>query len=372
MINFKKISLSLAVTTALSLSGCGSSSSDDTNKKNEVTTRNYNGAGSRWDLAFESDGKATIKELDSNLEINATYEDLASGFRKITVVSSSDTSKANVGNITYGFDLPDYMFPFISFTENKLIPTVKSGVFDSSLTTIRHNYILSYGQPKSENDVFDKDNFLGYWIGDNEEQTLQVTKLCLNGNIYSQNTYNFNITEKIENNGKWIEDEDEKRLYYMTASGGLIYHVEAKKGSNDNPSNKISNAFMIPYEPNLNTINQINGNYIGYLVSGSGYTSIGYENTPVRVTVVDGLLSIKDIDVNTNVTGDEMGTIQLTNEVTGTKGLWYGQVKINETEEIGCAIDLNTGDSGKNVVICSGMKPDGTSKRLYSLILVSK
>ena len=99
----KKFTFSLALLIAFSFLGCGGGGS---NSSNGITTKNYNGAGSRWELNFKSDGNATIKELNSNLEINATWRDLNSGFKKITVVSSSDTTEANTGDVTYGVGLP--------------------------------------------------------------------------------------------------------------------------------------------------------------------------------------------------------------------------------------------------------------------------
>jgi uncharacterized protein YceK len=50
MTKIKTLGISLAVATALSFSGCGSSSSNNVDK-DEVTTKNYNGC--RFKMGFE-------------------------------------------------------------------------------------------------------------------------------------------------------------------------------------------------------------------------------------------------------------------------------------------------------------------------------
>ena len=112
---------------------------------------------------------------------------------------------------------------------------------------------------------------------------------------------------------------------------------------------------------------------IGYVIIGNGQSSIGYTNTPVSVIANNGTLTVKEINVTSGVVGNTLSSITLSSEVTGTKGLWRGQISVNSNNEgIGCAIDLDAANSGKNVIICGGMYPDGTTQKLYSAILVSK
>ena len=386
MIKIKTLGISLSVVTALSFSGCGSSSNDDTKKEDEITTKNYNGAGSRWDMSFKSNGIATIKELNSNLEINATWETLSSGFRKITTTSSSDSNIAN-GTVTYGFNLPDYMFPFISFTENKLIPTIVKGECPNG--DLKHNFIVSYAKSnnKTDNTINDFDGFgtFGYWHSNSNTNKTNIEVYKRDGSrpddggsyeisgTPAANCSNGTIYDTV---GDITDDWNADTTAYFTKSGGLIWHQEGKGNIVGNAyNNRIENDFMLPYEADLNTINQIDGNYIGYEINGNGQASLGYENNPVSVIISNGTLTVKNINVNTNVVGSELSEFTLNTEVNGTKGLWKASnlsVDSTGSEGIGCAIDLDAGGSGKNVVICGGMKPDGTLKKLYSLILVSK
>ena len=387
MTKIKTLGISLAVVTALSFGGCGSSSSDTTpaSGENIVTSKSYNGAGSRWDLNFKSDGNATIKELDSNLEINATYEDLASGFRKIIVTSSNDSNIAN-GTVSYGFELPDYMFSFVAFNENKLIPTVTKGSCPTE--NIKHNYITSFAKSNTKNDSsiasFDSWGTFGYWSTTSNSTQIEVFKRDgTRPDDGGQHTLNYNIVSKNCSNGSFYDPVGDptdnyraETTAYFTKAGGLIWHQKGLGNTvGDRKNDRIENDFMIPYEANLNSINQIDGNYIGYVISGNGQSNIGYTNIPVSVVATNGALVVKDINVTSGVIGNKISDISLTTEVTGTKGLWRGQItNVNPsgTDGIGCAIDLDAAGSGKNVIICGGMLPDGTNKKLYSLILVSK
>jgi len=371
MINFKKTSLGLAVVTALGFSGCGSSSSDNTPSlgDDEITTKNYNGAGSRWDLSFQNDGNATIKEANSNLEINATYEDLASGFRKITTTSSNDISIVD-GTITYGFELPNYMFPFVSFTENKLLPTIINDSGECP-TVQNHNFVTSFAKSNSSASDFDEWGTFGFWKYNSDENKTQVDVFKRDGTLNADMNFNGSIISNCSN-GKYYDPvgdptdpDNAKTTAYFSKIGGIIWHQDA---INDD---RIENDFMIPKETNLNTINQINGEYIGYSISGNG----SYINTPVNVVSNNGALVVKELNITNNTIGNKLSDISLTTEVSGTKGLWHGQITTTTpsgTEGIGCAIDLDAGGSGKNVIICGGMLPDGTKKNLYSLILVTK
>jgi hypothetical protein len=372
MISFKKIGLSLAVVASLSFCGCGSSSSDNTTLPtgggDEITTKNYNGAGSRWELNFKSDGNATITEANSNLEINATYEDMESGFRKISVTNSSDTSKANIGDITYGFELPDYMFPFVSFTDNKLLPTV---INDGECPTAQnHNFVVSFADSGSATNDFDGWGAYGYWEYKSDENKTYVDVFKRDGTQTTDINFNGSIISNCSGGKLYGVENGETTTGYFSKTGGIIWQ-QMRDSSNANPGGE--NDFMIPKETNLNSINQINGEYIGYSISGNGQTS--YTNTPVNVVATDGALVVKELDITNNTIGNKLSDISLTTEVSGTKGLWKGQVTTTSpsgTDGIGCAVDLDAGGSGKNVVICGAMLPDGTNKNLYSLILVSK
>ena len=372
----------LLIGLGIGFSGCGSSSDDSSS--NNPDTKVYNGAGSRWSLNFKNDGTVKITEADSNLVVEANYKKLPSGFTKI-VVTKSNSTNIKVDDTTYGFELPGYMFPFVSFTENKLLPTIiNSGECPKDQN---HNFIISFAKTPTPLDGNNPTNFnswgiFGYWEYKSNENKTYVKVYKRDGTINN----NFNLNGSIISNcsnGKYYDpvgnpnDPDRaKTTAYFSKNGGIIWQQEGlgpNSLNTDNKNDRVENDFMIPKEPNLNNISQINGNYIGYSISGNGQNSIGYTNTPVYVEINNGTFSVKNIDVESGAVGSEVALINLSTEVSGTKGLWSGTLTIDgDSEGIGCAIDLNANNSSKNVIICGGMYPDGTYKRLYSLILVSK
>jgi len=362
----------------VSIYGCKEESSTSSEES-------YNGAGSRWVLKFKLNGIVNIKELNSNLDINATYTDLPSGFRKITVIASNDTSRVKIGDITYGVELPDYMFPFVAFDENVLIPTVVSG---ECPTNVNHNYVTSFAKSASRDDgeiaSFNGWTPFGYWRYNENDNKTYINVYLRDGTLSDDSmSFNGSIADNCSN-GEYYDPygdpNDEYRAEttaYYTKSGGLIWHQKGLGNQVSNSheiNNRIENDFMLPYEPNLNQINQINGHYIGYAVIGNGQPTIGYKNIPINVDIEDGVLTLKEIkDINTGASNTTIATIKLYNEISGTKGLWSGDIQTDEgTEGIGCAIDLDASGSGKNAIICGGMNPDGTLKQLYSVILISE
>jgi len=259
------------------------------------------------------------------------------------------------------------MFPFVSFTENKLLPTViKNG--ECPTNGIKHNYITSFAQSKDSGD-FNGFALYGYFVDDITQNSLTFKSFdSTNTAVSNQTISGYTMASSCSNGIYYVVGTSKIETSYYTKTGGFIGQKY------DVTNHELRNQFGVPYEANLNSISQIQGTYIGYSISGNGKSSIGYTNTPVSVTIDNnGALSVKDINVETNLIGSEQATVNLTAEVSGTKGLWSGTFTTSSgTDNIGCAIDLDAGNSGKNVIICSGMIPDGTNERLYSLILVNK
>lgn len=269
------------------------------------------------------------------------------------------------------------MFPFVAFGDNKLVPTsIATG--ESPTEGIKHNFIVSYARGNTPTSTFDGWGAFGYWdipktVG---EYKIEVFKRDgtrpSNGGSYGGTAGSVTMFRCTNGVVAPKGNKESHTTAYFTKSGAIIWHQENTLDPHDG---RIENDFMIPHEASLSNINQINGNYIGYVITGNGQSNIGNTSIPVKVEVTDGTLVVKDINVTSNNVGDTISKISLTTEVTGTKGLWRGQVTTvlpSATEGIGCAIDLGAGGSDKNVIICGGMLPDGTLKQLYSLILVSK
>ncbi|NVK31447.1 MAG: hypothetical protein HWE20_10605 [Gammaproteobacteria bacterium] len=360
----------IVIGVTLALAGCGGSGNSSP-PPTQSTSKTYNGAGSKWELTLNSDNTCTLTESDSNLFIDATCENLSTGFLQITVTSATGNNAPAIGSVTYGFELSGYMLPFVSFSEDKLLPTIISG--NCPTGDLKHNFIVSYAKSNSATSDFDGWGTFGYWESNRTNNTLTVKVYDRNGNLTNTFTPTFDIGAACSNGSFFQADQDggEDTTAYFSESGGLIWHQESTTDQ------RIENDFMIPYDDGISSVSQLDGNYIGYTISGNGQTN--YTSTPVNVSVSNGVFTLKKVNLVTGVTaGSTHSSFTLNAEISGTRGLLQGLVTeydetvANNNEGIGCAIDLNAGNSGKDVIICGGMLPDGTKKNLYSAILVSK
>jgi hypothetical protein len=351
-------------TTVGLMSACGTDDSTVTSTV-EDTGVTYNGAGSRWELIVNNDATCIIHEKDSNLNINASCDTLASGFTKITVDTATGAGAPAKGTVTYGVEVSGYMLPFVAFNEDKLVPTVIAGKCPKD--DLRHNAIISYAKANSPTSDFDGWGAYGYWSTDSANGMLAAEIFDHYNNVNNSFNAPFPLLDSCTAGYVYIPDTGggEITTAYFTESGGMIWHQEGT-GTDE----RIENDFMLPYDDTV-TMDNINGGYIGYVISGNGQTS--YQNTPVDVTASAGTLTVKSVDPDTGVVDSAVhSTIVLNSEVTGTKGLYHGTITTTLADGIGCAVDRDAGSSGKDVMICGGMLPDGTLKNLYSVILVSK
>ena len=381
--------IALSTFFALALSSCSSDDDDSTgtggdNEPTQSTSTTYNGAGSKWDLTINSDDSCSLSEELADIAIEATCESLDSGFIKISVLSSSGDGAPEVGATTYGFELSGYMLPFVSFSDKKLIPTVVAG--ECPTQDIKHNFIVAYARSNDADSDFDSWGTFGHWQSNSDAKTLTVEIYRRDGSRPSEGedsdgedtvTMAMDLSTFCTDGETYDDTVNEEDSYsatttaYWTKSGGLIWHQE---GHHDQ---RIENDFMIPYDDGISQLSQLDGDYIGYTISGNGQTS--YTSTPVSVSATNGVFALKQLDVEANsVANYSHSEFTLSSELEGTKGLFTGQITqydakvASEAEGLGCAVYLNAGDSGKNVIICGGMLPDGILKNLYSAILVSK
>lgn len=137
--------IACGIASLLTLYACGGGSGSATPAS--VTSNAYQGAGSAWSLASNSDGTCTLTESVSTLKVNATCSKLSSGFTKITVTSATGGNvnlvAPTAGTVTYAYEIAGYMMPFIAFTENKVVPTVSTG---TCALSVNHNFVVSFGK----------------------------------------------------------------------------------------------------------------------------------------------------------------------------------------------------------------------------------
>ena len=358
--------LALGATVLLALYACGSSS-----QSGQITSNAYQGAGSAWSLASNSDGTCTLSESVSNLKVNATCSKLSSGFTKITVTgaiggSVSLTAPA-AGTVTYAYEVDGYMMPFIAFTENKVVPTVSAG---TCVSNINHNFIVSFAKLKDTASTFTNWSHMGNYTINGSGLTLNSYKA--NGSVVSANRNIPSFTLSSCSNGlqNTTYADGAVSSFYLTQNGGAIFHQDRTASTaTDGSAGSAENNFMLPATNDVTTLAGLDGNYIGFVITSSGAGT--YNSTPVSVTAVNGAFAVaarSGTDLATSTANHSSFTLGATKVAAS---LYKGSLThTNAGGSIGCAINANI--SNQKIVICSGLDPaDATGKTLYSAILKS-
>jgi hypothetical protein len=361
---------SILIGVLIVLSGCGGggtpSSVSGTANAGSV---NYQGAGSAWSLKVNSDGSCLVKETDSNLAINAACTKLSSGFTEIKVTSATggnaNLAAPAVGTVTYAYEMAGYMMPFIAFSEGKVVPTVVAGTCASSLA---HNFVVSFAKTKDSISTFTGWGAVG---------TYQTTGDNLSGTRYDNmgvslgNVGPFPLGLSNCSGGLLASTANgEKTSFYLTLNGGAILHQDRTNSTDPNTQGSAENDFMLPIETGISNLSQLDGNYIGFVITGNGQT--GYTSKPIAVRGTTGVFNAVERSGTDLATSSASLHSRLTfNASALSPGLYKASLThVNSGGGVGCAVSLNGG--GKKIVICGGLDPaDSTNKTMYSVILAA-
>jgi hypothetical protein len=358
--------IAVSVASVLALYACGGGGGSTPSTTPSVTSNAYQGAGSAWSLASNSDGTCTLSESVSNLKVNATCAKLSSGFTKITVTSATGGSVSlaapAAGTVTYAYEVDGYMMPFIAFTENKVVPTVTAGTCSSSLN---HNFVVSFAKLGLNTDFAGWATMGNYTLTNG---TLSLNRYKADGTFL--NNPNFPMSTSGCSNGV-LETTTSGDLtrFYFTQNGGAIFYRDSSNSTPVTNGGSTENNFMLPTTNDVTSLAGLDGNYIGFVTTSQGNGN--FTTTPVSVTAANGAFSLSarsGTDLATSTANHSSFTLGATKVAAS---LYKGSLThTNASGSIGCAINANI--SNQKIVICSGLDPaDSTNKTLYSAILKS-
>lgn len=365
----KKIAMAVGalLTLPMMLLGCGGGGGSTTPTPT-VTSNSYQGAGSSWSITSKSDGTCTLTEKESNLSVNATCTTLGTGFTKIVVNSATGgngTLAAPAANtVTYAFEIAGYMMPFVAFTENKVVPTVLAGTCSGSLN---HNFVVSSGKLNGASADWTGWATMGNY-------TLSSGSLAGTGRK-ADGTVTFNFTNPLNvsscSNGLFQSTDTDNQVtkFYFTQNGGAILNQDRSASTlTDGSQGSIENDFMLPIGNDVTALNQLDGNYLGFVITSQGTGN--YNTSPVTVTAANGVFTVSSRSGTDLATSASHSSFTL-NATKVASGLYKGTLThTNAGGNIGCALNANIG--GQKTLICSGIDPaDTTNKTLLSVILRS-
>ena len=340
------------------IASCGGGSNTE-----EVINTEYNGIGSNWSATFNSDNTCSLTESTASISVNCNYEDVASGFRKVTVTSASGSGAPSAGDVLYSLNIPGYAFVFKPTSGDSIVPMVSAG--NCPAAPLSSNYVMVQGKTNNVGDAFTNWGVFGV-----------LNQTAITGNQQS-GTYNLDI-DRYQADGTSLGNSDAGVLScssgitnysnagttvraYLTSGSGMVIEVRADTG-------RYERHFSLAQETAFSDITAVDGNYSGYMFTGNGDS--GHVVTSVVASIANGSISVAEINPGTNAVGSSVAGLSLS--LMGNNGEMQGTVTtVDGASGIGCAVDIDAGGSTKNFIACSGMQPGTSDQSLLGLMLIS-
>ncbi len=334
------------------LTGCDNPFSDD----EEVTTTSYNGPGSDYSLSLKSNNTFSLTEADSNLSLTGTYASLNSGFKKLTVSTTNDSSSVAVGSGAYILEIPGTVTLLKPIGSNtQIINMVVGGSCPSADFTA--NWVNTYKDLNiTTGDV------MGTFVYTHSTTSGTLpSKYTVSGSAVSDNNSNLGT---LSCNDGIVSGSDFKM--YLTSNGGAIVRTFGENGAAGGGDDQ----FIVGLsQDTITSLSELDGNYAGLVFEES---SSGENIFAVSTTLSSGTgqaFPITDIDNNT--LGSDGATISLGTINSPSNGFINGTITSDGSGTVQCMANTNINNSGKNFLFCVGQNP-GENSKLYNLLLVSK
>ncbi len=370
---FKKglLALSIATLTGSLLIGCGGSSSSS----DDVSSTDYNGPGSKWDLSMKDDGTFHIDhrpDINSAIDytVDGTYTRHDSGFVSLTVTGGEGTDAPVAGSQAWALEVPGYAFMLKPVDSDQLVAMVKSGEcptgdIDANWVIVKHD--TSGGHADANNAGRD---FAGTFHFDYATQTpsLPAKKALSSG-------YPSVAGGGIDPGAVTCQDgimNVPGAVMYLTANGGAIVHTDGMS-----PNDETDDSFIFGLgQKAITHINDADGDYAGMLFDDN--MGNGNKIHPVALNCVSGSCTGYLVtDITTGAVSADTVTINLTaiNEIGGDvlNGFMTGTIDdgFGTPGNMICMADPNALNTGKKIVSCVGQSP-GDANDMFNVLFVSK
>lgn len=325
-----------------SLLGClGGSDSGSSSS----STNSYQGPGSEWSAELGS-SSFKLTESEESLVIEGELEELSSGFKKLTVSSSSGTGAPTVGSQAYGLDIPGVVFFLKPLEANsEIITMVKSGACPTSSVTM--NWVIAKMDINGDASSSGQDIF-GTFTSDGSTASIP-SKYALDGTSLTPTS----LGAITCSSGKAsITGAD----LYLTESGGTIVRTGTNTSSDDDDG-------IIVGMPGVSVASgDMDGDFIGLVFAGG-------ETYPVSVNISGSTVEVESINVETGVAD---GTIDDTMTISAFNSPSAGFVAgtLSGGESVRCNANPNV-SGGVGFLNCSGEDPSDNTE-LFALMVVEK
>lgn len=365
------LAISIASLTSSILIGCSGSSSTTST----VTSDDYNGPGSKWDLSLKNDGSFHIDhrpDINSAIDytVDGTYVRETSGFVSLSVTGGTGVNAPSAGSLAWGLEVPGYAMMLKPVDGDQLIAMVKAGEcptadFDANWVIVKQD--RSGGNADANNAGRD---FAGQFHYDFTTGTpsLPVKKALSAG-------FPGVTGGGIDPGAVTCQDgimNIPGAVMYLTSNGGAIVHTDG--GS---PSDETDDSFIFGLgQKTITNVNEADGQYAGMLFDASSPS--GSKIQPVSLNCTSGTcLGTIVTDVTTGALSSDSVTVTLSGSVndiggTGMNGFMTGTIDdgLGGTGNMICMVDPDAIGSGKKIVSCVGQSP-GDTNDMFNVLFVS-
>jgi hypothetical protein len=332
--------------------GCGGGSSGGGSSE---SSREYSGPGSDYKLVLSSGGGFALTESDDNMSLTGTWSDLDSGFKKLTVVTTNK-SGVPVGSGAYVLEIPGVVTLLKPLDGDQVINMIVSGACPSA------NFSANWINSNTNVDHAHDDIIGTFSYTHSTTSAILPNAYDINGSsgATNENIGTFSCTDGIANvTGAKM---------YLTQVGGAIVR---SYGGDNQPGGGDDNFIVALPQNSIGSASNLNGNYVGLVYDESASSNNVF---PIKATFSDGngtVNAITDVDNNT-VDPNNGVTVTLANIDSPSNGFLSATVEIDgDSGSARCIADINTSDSDKNFIYCTGEVPSDAAK-LYSMFFISK
>ena len=353
------------LTFSFYMSGC---SSDDSPG---VTSTNYSGPGSKWDVTLNSDNTFVITYAESvgsavAMTVNGTYATTTSGFLKLTVTSATGTDAPSAGDQAYAMNIPGFVTMLKPLDPgSEIIPMLAIGscptsAVDFNWTVTSHVEQGTAVDMTTGRDLFGTATFNG-------STDLEVTERFdlgnnpLGGNTPMSGTCSNGI----------INLPDDNVAIWLSPSGAGLVQVVDQNGTPADPSDDRDSVIVAMPQAAITDLSNLDGEYIGIVFndgSGGDKTSPVWLSFDATGTTEAGGFS--DVDAGTKDTGN----ITLTGMTVDTPSDGFFTATLNDggpTAPMACQAVVGVNGTSQNLIFCVGTEA-GDNTSLYTVLLISQ
>lgn len=364
----KSLTISSAVATLFAICFFSCSKNSSSTPAASATARSYAGAGSDWRWTLNTDGTFSATESTTSSTISGTYSATSTGFTKLVVTDKTGAHAPAVNTVIPCAEITGFAFvcaPILD-NENQLIGNMATGTcptasYDANVISMQFNLSTvdmtqttgGFNQGSSyDGDLFSTfhwdastnsgngvRHFVVAGFTELHPTTPAITGTCSNGIM---TTTSFNA--------------------YLAPGGAFVKVTEAT-------SPNLGNGIVAVPIATIGSVNNLNGNYFGFLYDGTQSTGSAAVS-PVTGVVGSNQLVVTGVSGTdlTTANGSITGTANLTSVDTPTAGFIEGTVS---GRNVICMAGTDVQSSGKNILFCLGQHPT-TPAKPYMLVMTSK